>query len=357
MSDFYITTSAALQKVVTQINHKKIVALDTEFTREKTYYPILSLVQIAVDNKVYIVDCLADIDLQPFFDVIANKEIKKILHSAIQDLQIFYQKSTQFPQNIVDVQLMANFCGIGFNIGYSNLSEKMLGIFLDKKMQRSDWQQRPLDIKQIEYAMNDVLYLEEICLQLGDILQQKKRSKWFEEEMQDFIRKALVKGDENLFKNFSMQKRFSYKTPNQLAKIRSLILWREKQAQQINLPRRHFLEDKIVEEMVMMENFDLDLEDYMLQEIREILAAHNEEEYEDFSGEPKLVMNELQKSQYQRAKNLIAKIAQDEDLKEQFLITSPALKNIVLGKKKVDEIISGWRYFLFGKKLEKIFNA
>lgn len=354
MSDFYITTNEALAKVINLVNQKKIVALDTEFTREKTYYPILSLIQIAVDDKNFIVDCLSDIDLRPIYEIIRNPDIKKILHSCAQDLQIFHQKSGQMPTNIFDVQLMANFCGIGFNIGYSNLVEKFLGISVDKKMQRSNWQQRPLDIKQLEYAITDVLYLQEIQAQLFDLLQQKKRVKWFEEEIENFMRKSLTRQDENLFKNFTMQKKFGGKTPSQMAKIRSLILWREKQAQLVDLPRQHFMHDSKVEEMVMMENFDFDLEDYMLEEIRNIMASHDNEEFDDASQEKRIIMNEEQKSQYHKARSLISRVAQEEELKEQFLISATVLKNLVLKQKKVDEIISGWRYYLFGKKLEKI---
>ncbi len=354
MSDLYITSNEGLRKIIDLAYKKKTIAVDTEFTREKTYYPILSLVQIAVDDKTFVVDCLHDIDLKPIFDIVADAEVKKILHSCAQDLQIFFQKSKRMPQNVVDVQVMANFCGIGYNIGYSNLTERLLGIEVDKQMQRSDWQQRPLNAKQIEYAKKDVLYLEEIYQQLCDILADRKRTKWFEEEMTFAIGKAAAKTDEALFKNFSVQRKFISKTPAQMAKLQSLILWREKNAQLVDLPRQHFLEDRLIEEMVMMENFDLELEEFMIDEARRIMADHNEIEYEDCFEERRIAMTELQKSQLQKAKNLIAKIAKDEDLKEQFLITTPMLKNIILGQKKVDEIISGWRYYLFGQKLEKL---
>jgi len=354
MSDLYITSNEGLQKIIDLAYKKKTIAVDTEFTREKTYYPILSLVQIAVDDKTFVVDCLHNINLEPIFDIVADREIKKILHSCAQDLQIFFQKSKRMPQNIVDVQLMANFCGIGYNIGYSNLTGRLLGIEVDKQMQRSDWQQRPLNARQIEYAKKDVLYLEEIYQQLYNILQDRKRIKWFEEEMMMAVEKAAAKTDEALFKNFSVQRKFMSKTPAQLAKIRSLILWREKNAQMVDLPRQHFLEDHLIEEMVMMKNFDLELEEFMIEEVKQILANHDEISYEDFIEDGRIIMNEAQKSQFQKAKNLIAKIAKDEDLKEQFLLTTPMLKNIILGQKKVNEIILGWRYYLFGQKLEKL---
>ncbi len=354
MSDSYIISNDGLKKIIDLAYKRKILAVDTEFTREKTYYPILSLIQIAVGDEVFVVDCLQNIDLTPIYKMIIDDQIKKILYSSTQDLQIFYQKSLQIPTKIVDVQVMANFCGFGFNNGYSNLVENLFGVAIDKKLQRSDWQRRPLDLNQIEYAKKDVLYLEESYQKLYEILNQKKRLKWFEEEMKDFTYKSVVRSDESLFKNFVTQKKFSHKNQQQKAKIRELILWREKSAQALDMPRQHFLQDSMIEEIVMKEKLDLRLDKYMIEEIKNILFKKYNENELSIKEEKNIIMNEKQKLQYQRAKAMIAKIASDEDLKEQFLVSSPTLKNIILGYKKVNEIILGWRYFLFGKKLEKI---
>ena len=134
--NFYITNNQNLEFVLDLILKAKAVAIDTEFTREKTYYPILSLIQIAVKDegelKSFIVDGLADIDLAPLFKIIADKKITKILHSSLQDLQIFYQKSNEAPLGVADTQILANFCGFGFNVGYSNLVESFFQKEIDK---------------------------------------------------------------------------------------------------------------------------------------------------------------------------------------------------------------------------------
>ncbi len=357
MSGFYITSNKDLQPLIDLCHEEKIVALDTEFTRQTTYYPILSLIQIAIKGKIFIVDCLADIDIAPFYDIMADKNIKKILHSSSQDLQIFHQQSNKIPQNIIDLQVMANFCGIGFNIGYSGITEKLFGIEIDKKMQRSDWQKRPLTKAQIEYAKTDVEHLEKIYEELCKILQHKKREKWFDEEMKTFCQKSLQKEDESLFKSFSMQSKFHYKTPTQIEKIRNLILWREKMAQKVNVPRKHFLDDKTVEEIVMLEKFDIDIADHMIIEIKEIVTKDNIISEFKMTAESRIIMTEEQKANYEKAKQMIIKIADDEGIKEQFLITSSALKNIILGNKKIDDLICGWRYYLFGQKLQKLLNS
>ncbi len=357
MSDFYITSNSALKKIVDLAYAEKMVAIDTEFTREKTYYPILSLIQIAIGKKTFVIDCLSDLDLKPMYGIMADAEIKKILHSSAQDLQIFYQQSRALPANVVDVQLMANFCGFGFNIGYSNLVERLFEVKVDKKLQCSDWQQRPLDLEQLEYAALDVAYLEGIYLKLHEDLQQKKRDKWFLEEIESFTHKVLVKDDNNLFKNFSMQKKFGRKTPNQTAKVRNLILWREKMAQTINVPRRHFLDDQALEEIVMLDNFHHKISDQMRDEIMQIMTQCDSGNHALAIEQRKHIMNEAQKEKYGRAKELIEKVALREDLREQFLITSSDLKEVILGNKKIDELIYGWRYHLFGWDLQKLINS
>jgi ribonuclease D len=152
--NFYINSQSQLNRVVDLIKETKLVALDTEFTRETTYYPILSIVQVALKKtaqpqQLFIIDCLADLDLSQFFALIAEEKISKVLHSSAQDLQIFHHKSDLMPQGVFDTQVMANFCGFDFSAGYSNLVEKLFSTVLDKKQQRSDWQIRPLSNKLI----------------------------------------------------------------------------------------------------------------------------------------------------------------------------------------------------------------
>ena len=116
----YITSQAELNHVVDLVRKKKLVAIDTEFTRQITYYPILSIIQLAVKTadenvELFIIDCLSNLDLSGFFEIIADEKITKIFHSSTQDLQIFYHQSRLMPKSVVDTQIMANFCGFDFN--------------------------------------------------------------------------------------------------------------------------------------------------------------------------------------------------------------------------------------------------
>ncbi len=358
-SDFYVTSQSQLAQIVEMIRKQKIAAFDTEFTRETTYYPILSIVQIAVKDssgkqKTFIVDCLANLDLKPLFEVMSDRGIKKILHSSTQDLQIFHHKSQEIPRLIIDTQIMANFCGFGFNAGYSKLVEKIFARQLDKKQQRSDWQRRPLSKKQLEYAMLDVVFLEEIYEKFHDILQQKNRTNWYLEEMENFVSKILNRSEENLMKNFS----FKNKNLKKISQIRNIVLCREKWAQKVDVPRQHLIRDETIETIVdngsIGKNFCTKFTPEIADEVKKILS----EDGEILEKSGRFFLSEKQKKSFDEAKKIIAKTSAQENFSEQFLLTSADLKKIIHDKKCFDEIVSGWRHQLIGDELRNlIYNS
>jgi len=154
-----------------------------------------------------------------------------------------------------------------------------------------------------------------------------------------------------------VQKKFGRKNIVQNAKIRNLILWREKMAQELNVPRRHFLNDEAIEEIAMLENFHHKIDEKMRSEIMQIIEKCNKGNFDLNIEERKNIMTEAQKTRYKLAKDMIARISANEGLREQFLLTSYDLKEIILGNKKFDDLIFGWRYYLFGKDLKKIINS
>ncbi len=357
-ADFYITSQSQLDSLLDLISAEKLVALDTEFTRQTTYYPILSIVQVAIktpDNKKksFIIDCLSDLDLSGFFALISDPKIKKILHSSAQDLQIFYLASNIMPQAIIDTQIMANFCGFGCNVGYSNLVDKIFARSLNKDQQRSDWQRRPLSQKQIEYALLDVEFLHEIYEKFYTILEKNKRYDWFDEEMKKFIEKSLHKSEDNLLKNFS----FSKKSEVQKSQLRKLVLWRENLSKKNNLLRQYFLKDEDLENII-----DLGLVDgaiyhrltkEMLSEI-EIILADNSEENFDFVNN--FFMTDRQKILLEQVKEMVAKIAEKENFAAQFLLTNFDIKKIICQQDSFEKTVDAWRHILLGKELKEIIS-
>ena len=249
--NFYINTDEGLEKVLSIIKQEEIFALDTEFTRQSTYYPILSLIQIAVVNEqkeksLYIIDCLSGVDLSAFYEIIADKNIVKILHSSVQDLQIFFYKSNLVPAAIFDTQIMANFCGLDYGCGYSNLVKNLFDKTLDKELQRSDWQIRPLSNEQVNYALLDVFFLHEIYYELLANIQKNGRLMWLEEEMLNFTSNAVSKSEESLLKNFITQR----KNPLQIEMLKRLVFLREEWAKKLDVPRQRVIRDEVIEKMI-----------------------------------------------------------------------------------------------------------
>ncbi len=352
---YYIANQKELLEFLSQIKNINLLAIDTEFVRRDTYYPILSIIQIAFEGNFYIIDCLSGIDISDFLEVLANNKLVKIIHSSSQDLQILNYISNSantITDGVEDTQIMANFAGLGFNIGYSNLVAKTLNHVIDKKQQLSDWKRRPLNQKQIDYAFLDVKYLEEIHFILHRKLEEKGRTSWFREEMAGYLGNILEVRDEDLFGKFA----FANKSQIYKEKLKALILWREDMARKINIPRQHLIRNETLEKIVTNQDCSfLNLDNKLKQEINDLLRSNYQQNTKprEFTITPPLT--EKQKAAYARIKEKISTISKQEDISEQFLITSGNLKKIVLGDQNVENAISGWRYDLFGKEILNLF--
>jgi len=334
------------------IKDGSVIAIDTEFTRRTTYYPILSIIQIALkklDNSkiIVIIDALQNLDLSALNNKINNPKITKILHSSLQDLQIFYQISKNYPQNICDTQIMANFCQKDFNVGYSTLVKEIFNIEISKEMQISNWQVRPLSKNQIDYAVVDVVFLHEIYENFLESLKINNQVTWFEEEMRDFVVKSLDENNKNLMRQISTRG----KSKKQIAQLSNLVLLREKFAQIQNIPREHLLKnedlEKIVENSQDFNFHKLNLKNIFIDEIKKTLKI--DDNFVDNNED--LFMNEYHKKIVNEIKSLISKIAQKYKVKEQFLLSSNQTKRIVKYNNAKSEM-SNWRYKILGKEIE-----
>ena len=336
------------------IKEGSIIAIDTEFTRRTTYYPILSIIQIALKNSddskiIVIIDVLRCVDLSGLIAKINNLKITKILHSSLQDLQIFYQISKNYPQNICDTQIMANFCQKDFNVGYSTLVKEIFNIEISKEMQISNWQQRPLSKNQVDYAVVDVVFLHEIYENFLKSLKINNQVRWFEEEMRDFVNKSLDENNKNLMRQISTRG----KSKKQITQLNNLVLLREKFAQIQNIPREHLLKnedlEKIVENSQDFNFHKLNLKNIFVDEIKKTLKI--EDNFVDNNED--LFMNEDHKKIVNEIKSITSKIAQKYKIKEQFLLSSNQIKKIVKHNEIKSEV-SNWRYEILGKEIENI---
>ncbi|MFT6077196.1 MAG: ribonuclease D, partial [Rickettsiales bacterium] len=241
-----ITKQDDLDKICDSVQKAKIAFIDTEFVRERTYFPALCLIQINVDGVCFAIDALEDFDFSPLVSILNNPEIIKIFHCLRQDLEVLShclpEKSMQMvePNTMFDTQIMSALCGLGFTISYGNLTKNLLDIEVSKDWQRSDWTKRPLHPDQITYAKIDVLHLPKIYEILRKKLIDENKFEWAKKEMDENIDKYLAKDD--LFKNFS----FAGKPAIYQANVESLAIWRDGLAQDLDVPRSFVFKDEVL---------------------------------------------------------------------------------------------------------------
>jgi len=173
-----IDTQAALAAFCDDIKGCEWLALDTEFIREKTYYPKLCLIQLGVPDRCACIDPLALDSREPLYELLFDTATTKVLHACSQDQEIFVHLTGRVPTPIFDTQLAAPLLGLAEQIGYGNFIKELLGVTLDKAHTRTDWSQRPLSSEQIEYAADDVRYLAEVFPMVTQRLAEQGRVEW-----------------------------------------------------------------------------------------------------------------------------------------------------------------------------------
>lgn len=240
----YVDNSQSLSDLCQQLAGSQWLAVDTEFHREKTYYPELCLIQVANDDIIACVDPLAVDDLTPLLDLFYREDMTLVFHAARQDLELFFLLRDSLPAHVFDTQLAATVLGYGDQIGYGNLVKQCLNVDLDKAHARTDWRQRPLSSEQLEYAADDVRYLRSLYHQLNDKLTETGRRTWLKE---DFAALSTVKTyQEDPNKSWLRIKGAGRLKPAQLAVLQQLGAWREQRAVKHNLPRRWVLKDDVM---------------------------------------------------------------------------------------------------------------
>jgi ribonuclease D len=243
-----ITDSDALAAFCARQRGAAFVAVDTEFMRERTYWPILCLVQVAGPDEAAAIDALAPgLDLGPLLALMADPAVLKVFHAARQDLEIFFQLSGQVPHPVFDTQVAAMVCGFGDSASYETLARRLAGAGLDKASRFTDWAHRPLTARQIEYALADVVHLRTVYDRLLQILGKNGRTHWFAEEMANLVDPAIYRTEPHAaWRRFRLRGRVDQRF---LAVLRAVAAWREEAAQQRDLPRGRIMRDEAVLEI------------------------------------------------------------------------------------------------------------
>jgi len=239
-----IDTAAGLQALVDGIAGSPWVAMDTEFMREKTYFPQLCLVQIATPDHIACIDPVALPDLAPLAGLLHDPSVLKVFHSASQDLEVLYLVTGRVPAPVFDTQLAASLLGYGEQVGYGNLVQAVLQIDLDKTQSRTDWACRPLKVEQLSYAKDDVRHLVELYTRLHGELEALGRTTWLAPEMEAITRQELYQPlPEDAWRRVSGHKRLK---PRDLAVLREIAAWRENEARRLDRPRRWIISDDLL---------------------------------------------------------------------------------------------------------------
>ncbi|MCF8006022.1 MAG: ribonuclease D [Methylovulum sp.] len=357
----YIDTPEKLATLCQQIRKETWLALDTEFLREKTYYPKFCLLQMATPEWVVCVDPLVLTDLSELFEAIYRPDLIKVFHSCRQDLEIFYQITGKLPTPIFDTQVAAPLLGFQDNPGYAMMVSTLLNINLNKAHTRADWSQRPLSPEQIEYAADDVIYLCQIYQHVIAKLAELGRSTWLANDFLELSNPEIyhvhpehawlkIKGKNKL-------------TGRQLSVMQALAMWRETQAQEENRPKTWLLRDEMLLDIAKLQPETLpDLAN--IRGIGErIVNRHGRVLCQLITNAKQrlpIPLNEkdraFKKNQQQEAivDILTAWVrirAEENALNPSILATRKELEILLMDADESCPLLHGWRYSMAGKEL------
>ena len=239
-----ITTTSELAAVCRRMASMPFVTVDTEFLRETTYYPLLCVAQMASADEAVVIDALAaEIDLAPFFELMADEKVMKVFHAARQDIEIVWHRAKLIPHPIFDTQVAAMVLGYGDSISYDQLVQRITGDTLDKSYRFTDWTRRPLSEAQLSYAVSDVTHLRQVYTSLVDDLGRRGRVDWVQEEMRVLTSADTYRMDpENAWRRLKTRVR----KPKELGVLIEVAAWREREAQARDVPRSRVLKDEVV---------------------------------------------------------------------------------------------------------------
>lgn len=268
----YIADQASLEAFARSAEGASVLAVDTEFLREKTYYPKLCLLQLSADDRTAVVDPFAVESLEPLAPVFANRGIVKLFHAGGQDLEIILHEMGMLPSPIFDTQVAAALLGHTQQIGLASLVHAELGVQLRKIDSFTDWSQRPLSDSQLNYAAEDVIYLPQLYRQMKAKLEERGRLEWLAHDFEEMSDLAHYQVDER--QRYKRLKRVTSLSRRQLGAAREMAAWREITAQKRNLPRKWVLTDEQIVEACKREPRTID-ELYMVRGMREKLPVRD----------------------------------------------------------------------------------
>ena len=359
-----IRTTSELSQFCDYAYNFDYITVDTEFLRERTYYPKLCLIQIAIpgdqENSAVLIDPLeGNLDLSPLYKIFLDSNIVKVFHAARQDLEIFFHDKNIIPSPLFDTQLAAMVCGFGEQVGYETLVRSICKVNLDKSSRFTDWSLRPLSNNQQQYALADVTYLRQIYEYLKEQLKRNERETWLEEELN------ILKNPETYITRPNEAWRRIKSRSNSskfLGILATLAEFRETYAQKNNIPRNRVLKDDALMELASLKpkSFDdLNRSRLLLRDARkgkiakgilDSVKAAEDLKFEQVDYATKVPKSLNGNSALSDLLRVLLKAKSEElGVAAKLIANSSDLDSIASGERTVPAL-SGWRHQIFGRE-------
>lgn len=366
MHDHIVDTPERLNLFYRKMESASVMAIDTEFLRVKTYYPRFCLMQICSGQDVYCVDPLAfDLGSGPLGEILCAPDRTTVFHAARQDIEVMFQCFGDVPPRIFDTQVAAAMAGLGDQIGYANLVEIVTGRTLPKAHTRTDWCQRPLTREQVEYAVDDVRYLETVYEELGSELEKLGRLSWVFEECQSLSDVELYRSDPNLaYKRIKHGEKLE---PVAQSVLKELANWREQTSQLVDLPRNWVVKDNVLAQIAqslpdsrdklaeiegVSDKFVRRHGERITDLVRDVLRGGDHSAIW-LRGNP---LNAEQTVLQKRILDSLQRIAKETGISQGLLGSRQDVAGLVRGNRDVS-LLRGWRAELLGDELEALLGA
>ena len=363
-----ITTSEDLAQFCATFGDEKFITVDTEFIRERTYFPQLCLMQVATSKEAVAIDPIAgpEMDLQPLYNAFANEALVKVFHAAKQDIEIFVHDSGVVPYPLYDTQIAAMVCGYGESISYENLVRDLVGATLDKASRFTDWARRPLSDRQLVYALDDVIHLRVIYEKLQQKIAAGGRSDWIAQEMTELADITKYRVDSN---NAWVRLKAKTRSPLVLQLLRATAQWREDAAARKNVPRQRILKDdwvvqvatqqpQTVEELLEVRGITSPLSKESMASLVEALNAARAQPKETYPAVPERekALPAAQEACLDQLKLLLRQKCEDAHVVPRLVAHKDELEDLVRGRVPFEKshFGHGWRYEIFGAAAEAL---
>ncbi len=361
----WIAQDAELVELCTRLRQQAAIAVDTEFMRTDTFYPIAGLIQIGDGKTSYLIDPLTISDFSSLRDLMLDENVVKVLHSCSEDIEVFECLLSEVPSPIFDTQIAAAFAGFGFSLGYAGLVKAVLAIEIPKDETRSDWLQRPLSASQIKYAALDVAHMLIVYGKLLQTLKTSERLQWVKSDCADLVINARKPDDYN---EAYHKVGFAWKLrAPELAILRDLCIWREVESRARDIPRNRLIKEPSLFEMARKQPQDA----AHLQRIEDIPSRTFRSDSEtllriirtsaatDSATWPERLEAPLAPSEaplIKALKKYVREVAEGLNLPPELLIRKKEYEAIVRSGMKggvyaLPERLLGWRYEVIGKGL------